>query len=85
MEVDVDQVRHYPGGRWLDVDKRVVELALSPVASLELTLPSFTAAERRALKTPMTITAYTERTKATAEAILGVPGTLSISRISPDR
>jgi hypothetical protein len=84
-ELEVERVRHYPGGRWLEVDKRVVELTLSPGALLPSSLTTLSAVERRELKAPVAITAYTVRAKTSADAILGTAGALSVSRISSDR
>jgi len=83
VQLEVEHVRHYPGGRWLEVDKRVVELTLSPDALLTSSLTTLSAGAHRELKVPVAITAYTVRAKASADAILGAAGTLSVSRISP--
>jgi len=85
IELEIEHVRHYPGGRWLEVDKRVVSLTLSPDALLTSSLTPLSAIARRELKASVAVTAYTERAKTSADAILGAAGTLSVSRISPTR
>jgi hypothetical protein len=79
VQLEVDRVRHYPGGRWLDVDPRIVELAVPEGAELE-GFGDVTAA-RRVFATPVPVTAYTRKAKTTADAIVGVAGSLKASRV----
>ncbi|MBA2424605.1 MAG: M23 family metallopeptidase [Actinobacteria bacterium] len=83
--VEVDRVRHYPGGSWLEIEKRTVELSYSPDALLDPSLTSLISVARRELKTPLAITAYTAQAKTTTNAIIGATGALSASRISATR
>ena len=85
VQIEVDRVRQYPGGRWLDVDKRVVELSVSPDVFVASSLPDVSSVARRALRTPVAINAYTVRAKTTTDAIVGAAGVLSASRISVQR
>lgn len=85
VELEVDAVRHYPGGRWLEIDARVVELSMSQHALLAPSLTGLSAVERHELKTPVAITAHTVRAKTSADAIVGAGGALSVARISSGR
>jgi hypothetical protein len=83
--LEVDRVRHYPGGRWLDVDKRVVELAVAPEARTIPVLAGAGALAPRQLRKPVAVTAFTARAKTTTEAMIGAAGTLTAARVSPTR
>ncbi|MEX2612080.1 MAG: M23 family metallopeptidase [Gaiellaceae bacterium] len=86
MELEVERVRYYPGGRWLDIDPRTVEVTVPPEA---LVAPALVAdvslGARRTIGSPMPVIAYTAKGRATAEAIVGAVGALRISRVSPAR
>jgi hypothetical protein len=84
-QLDVERVRHYPGGHWLEIDKRAVELTLPPEAVLAPSLGTYRSVARRELKAPLPITAHTARATTTIDAIVGTAGALSASRISPSR
>jgi hypothetical protein len=79
--VAVERVRQYPGGRWLDVDQREVELTVplgtdvAPFAQLE-------SPTLRQLKKPASVTAYTLKANATQSAIVGAPGELLLGKVS---
>jgi hypothetical protein len=79
--VSVERVRQYPGGRWLDVDAREVELRVplgtdvSPFTQLE-------SPTLRQFKKPATVVAYTLKANATQSAIIGAPGELLLGRVS---
>jgi hypothetical protein len=70
--LDVSRVRQYPGGRWLDIEERTVELAI----------PLGTELERdEQLPKPSAVTAYTLKANATRGAIVGAPGELLLGRV----
>jgi hypothetical protein len=82
VTLDVDRVRQYPGGRWLDIDQR--PLALSVPLGVELA-PSFdqvAGPTLRALKPPVAVTAFTLKANATRNAIVGAPGELILGRVA---
>jgi hypothetical protein len=85
VQLEVDRVRHYPGGRWLDVDMRTVELAVPPEALIAPSLSVVSSVERRAPKAALPLVAHTLKARATIDAILGTSGALTASRISPAR
>lgn len=80
--LEVEKVRHYPGGKWLDVDPREVELTVPRGADVAPTLVQVGGAEVRTLKSPVTVAAYTLKSRATPEAILGAPGELVLGRVA---
>jgi hypothetical protein len=82
VELEVERVRHYPGGRWADIDKRAVELAVPTDVLVASSLRDVSSVARRELRTPVAIIAHTVRAKTTTEAIVGAAGVLSASRIS---
>ena len=81
--LEVTRVRQYPGGRWLDVDPRVVELTVPRGADVAPSLVQLESATLRALKSPIAVSASTLKANATPEAILGAPGELVLSRVTP--
>jgi hypothetical protein len=78
----VERVRHYPGGRWLEIESRRLELAVPPEAAVAPSIGQITGAERRALRTPVPVVAHTVRAKTTVDAIVGSAGTLHVSRVA---
>jgi hypothetical protein len=79
LVVEVGQVRRYPGGGWLEVDPRTVELAIPLGTDLP---PALTQAPGGKLKSPLPATAFTMKANATPAAIVGAPGELLLGRIS---
>ena len=83
MQLEVNRVRHYPGGRWLDIEARTLELAVPPEASIAPSIGQIAGPAVRAFRRPMPVAAYTVKAKTTADAIIGSAGTLRISRVAP--
>jgi hypothetical protein len=82
MQLRVERVRHYPGGRWLDVEPRIVELAVPGDAAAAATLAGVAAERSRTLRKPVPVTAFTQRARTTPEAIAGSAGALTLGRVS---
>jgi hypothetical protein len=80
--LDVDEVRLYPGGRWLEIDKRPVELTVPLDIETSPALGQFEGAAMRTLKSPLPVTAFTLKANATREAIVGAPGELILGRVA---
>jgi hypothetical protein len=83
VELEVERVRHYPGGRWLELGRRTLELTVPPEAAVAASIGSITGPALRAFRTPVPVAAYTVKAKTTANAILGSAGALRISRVAP--
>ena len=81
--LDVDSVRQYPGGSWLDVDTRGVELTVPLGADVAPSLGQLTAATLRTLKSPVPVAAFTLKANTTPDAIVGAPGVLVLGRVTP--
>ena len=81
--LEVDRVRQYPGGRWLDIDPREVELTVPLGADVAPSLDQLTGSTLRALKKPVAVAAFTLKANATPEAIVGAPGELVLGRVAP--
>ena len=75
-------MRQYPGGRWLDVDTRAVELTV-PLGTDVTPFDELNGGTFRQLKKPATVTAFTLRANATQGAIVGAPGELMLGRVAP--
>jgi hypothetical protein len=80
--LDVDEVRQYPGGRWLEIDKRPVELTVPLGLETSPALGQLAGPAMRALKTPLAVTAFTLKANTTPEAIAGAPGELILGRVA---
>jgi hypothetical protein len=83
--LQVEKVRYYPGGRWLDVDVREVELTVPRGAEVAPSLTQVGGAELRTLKSPVPVSVQTLKANATAQAIVGAPGELVLGRVTPSR
>jgi hypothetical protein len=79
--LEVDRVRKYPGGRWLDVDPRKVELTV-PLGTDAQPFAQFASATLRPLKKPADVTAFTLKANTTRAAIVGAPGELLLGRVA---
>jgi hypothetical protein len=82
VALEVERVRQYPGGRWLQIHPRTVEIAVPDLTIVDSSLTQFTAATNRSLPEPVSVAAYTLKDNATTEAILGHAGALKLSRVS---
>jgi hypothetical protein len=82
VTLQVERVRHYPGGRWLDVDPRELELTVARGADVAPTLRQVGAPELQALTSPVAVAAYTLKANATQGAIVGAPGELVLGRVA---
>jgi Peptidase family M23 len=83
IELQVERVRHYPGGRWLEVEPMPLELTVPPEAAVVPSIGQITGAELRAFRTPLPVVAHTMKAKTTVDAVVGSAGTLQVSRVVP--
>jgi hypothetical protein len=83
LELRVERVRHYPGGRWLEVEPRTLELTVPEEATVAPSIGQITDAELRAFRAPVPVVAHTVKAKTTVDSIVGSAGTLLISRVAP--
>jgi hypothetical protein len=83
VTLGVEYVRHYPGGRWLSIEPRTVELIVPPEATIAPSLGHISGPALRAFGTPKSVAAYTVKAKATPDAIIGTTGALRLSRVTP--
>lgn len=83
--LQVEKVRHYPGGLWLDVDPREIEFTVPRGASIAPSLTAVGASTLRTLKSPVAVSASTIKANATPAAIAGAPGELVLGRVTPSR
>jgi hypothetical protein len=82
--LEIDRVRQYPGGRWLEIDVRTLELTVPLGVEVAPSLDALTGGSTlRTLKTPVQVAAFTLKANTTPEAILGVPGELVLGRVAP--
>jgi hypothetical protein len=85
IALEVDRVRQYPGGGWLEVEPRTVELTVPLGVTLPPSLGHASSAPLKSVRKPAAVTAYTLKANATPEAIVGAPGELLLGRVAPSR
>jgi Peptidase family M23 len=86
VSLEIDRVRHYPGGRWLKVPPRSVDLTVPPDAVIPAgLLDDVAGANGRGYKAAVPVTAFTLRAKTTTDAIVGAAGVLKVGRLAPSR
>ena len=83
VTLEVDRVRQYPGGRWIEIDPREVELTVPLGAEVARPLDLVSGSNLRTLKTPVAVAAFTMKANATPEAIAGAGGELVLGRLAP--
>ena len=83
VTLEVDHVRQYPSGRWVEIDVRELELTVPLGAEVAPALDRLTGATLRTLKTPIAVAASTLKANTTPDAIVGAPGELILGRIAP--
>jgi murein DD-endopeptidase MepM/ murein hydrolase activator NlpD len=84
LELSATSVRSYPGGRWLAIDPRPVEIAVAPGSTLAGGAPR-AAGERppvSSLAKQQRVAVYTAKGRVTQAALAGAPGALTASRVS---
>jgi hypothetical protein len=80
--LDVDRVRQYPGGFWLEIDARELELTVPRGAEVEAAPDVVGGSTLRTLKKPLAVSVYTLKASTTPEAIAGAPGELVLGRVT---
>ena len=83
LQLEVEQVRQYPGGRWLEIEPRMLELAVPPEAIVAPSIGRLTGPAVRAFRTPLRVAAYTVKAQTTTDTIIGAAGALQLSRVAP--
>ena len=83
VTLEVERVRHYPGGRWVEIEPRTLDLTLPPEATVAPAIVRVSSPGLRAFRTPTPVAAYTVKAKTTTDAIIGTAGALRISRVAP--
>jgi hypothetical protein len=84
LRLSATSVRAYPGGRWLEIDPRPVEVAVAPDATLRSGLPRAAGEQplvaRLAKQTRVSV--YTAKAKVTQASLTGAPGALTATRVA---
>jgi hypothetical protein len=81
--LEINRVRQYPGGRWLEIDARELELTLPRGADVAPSLNLVAASTLRTLRKPVPVYATTLKADVTPDAIVGAPGELVLGRVTP--
>ena len=77
LRLSATHVRSYPGGRWLEIDERQLDLGYAPDTAIGI--PEQRITSRISTK----ITAFTAKAEVTKGALAGAPGALWVTRVAP--
>ncbi len=77
LRLSTSEVRAYPGGQWLEIDERTLDLVNAPDAGEGG--PTRKVSQRGSKR----VMVFTARAHVTKEALMGAPGALTISRVTP--
>lgn len=83
MRLAVNSVRSYPGGQWLSIDDRALDLSVprTGTAAQELARVAAGSIPPASNVTPR-VAVYTKKARVTTDALLGVPQSLTAGHIS---
>ena len=84
VTLSVERVRRYPGGRWLLVDARPIELSVPLGTELPPRLAQLSTTSGIPRSPALPVSAFTLKANATPGAIVGAPGELLLARVSTD-
>ena len=77
LRLSATQVRAYPGGQWLELDERPLDLFYAVD-------PNVVGTPRQTVPKPSSrVAVFTARAQVTKDALLGAPGALTVSRVTP--
>jgi hypothetical protein len=76
-------VRSYPGGRWLTIDPRDVEITVAETAETGRLAGALAAPSQAALAKQTRVAVFTQKGTVTQEALEGAPGALTAGRVTP--
>ena len=83
LRLSVTSVRSYPGGRWLEIDPRAVDIGVLADAAGGQLAGIIGSQPFSPLKTQSRVAVYTTKATVTRGALIGSPGALTASRVSP--
>jgi len=84
LRLAVTSVRSYPGGQWLAIDPRELEIAVGTETAAAGRLAGMLGApSHAALAKQARVAVFTQRAIVTRETLEGAPGALTASRINP--
>lgn len=84
LRIFATSVRSYPGGRWLEIEPKLLEIAVSEDVTLDSRLPRAAGPQPLVanLAKRTRVTVYTAKARVTQATLAGAPGTLTASRVA---
>jgi hypothetical protein len=83
LRLSVTSVRSYPGGRWLEIDSRPLDIGMPADSAVEDQLARVVSAQRLStIKNQTRVAVYTAKAKVTRDTLVGAPGALTASRVT---
>jgi hypothetical protein len=83
LRVSATNVRFYPGGKWLEIDARPVEVGVPPDPAVQDEVAGVVSSQRLAsVKPPARVAVYTAKARVTKDALVGAPRALVASRVA---
>jgi hypothetical protein len=83
LSLEVERARRYPGGRWLQIEPRTVELAVPVGVEIAPSLGRIAVSSPQTPRAPVRISVFTLKANATPEALVGTAGALQVGRVTP--
>jgi hypothetical protein len=82
VRIAATSVRAFPGGRWLPIDERTVELDVPPASAAEEQLSTAFYQRLASANAPPRVAVFTAKARVTREALVGAPRSLAVQRVS---
>jgi hypothetical protein len=83
LRLSATSVRSYPGGHWLEIDERPLDIGVPASSPVEGQLARVVASQRLStVRSPGRVAVYTAKAKVTRDTLVGAPGALTASRVS---
>ena len=84
LHLSVTGVRSYPGGHWLEVDARPLQVGVPADSAVEGQLARVVGSQHLATVRAQTrVAVYTAKATVTRDTLIGAPGALTASRVAP--
>jgi hypothetical protein len=82
LRLSATNVRFYPGGKWLEIDARPLQIEVPADPIVQDEVAGVLASQRLASAKSSRVAVQTARSRVTKDALVGAPGTLVMSRVA---
>jgi hypothetical protein len=85
LRLSATNVRFYPGGKWLEIDARPLQIEVPTDPIVQDEVAGVLVAQRLASSKSARVAVQTAKSRVTRDSLVGAPGTLVVSRVSLSR